>query len=71
LAAPIPSGQASDAQASRFVAESEKRSKAFQKKNFDKKNRAGAYIEFKEDKVKDVGAGGTGGGQKLKNDAKD
>ena len=67
MAAPIPSGQTSGAEASRFVAESQKRSKALQKKNFGTKKRAGSYIEFKEDKVKSDRPTD----KKLKNHAKD
>lgn len=51
LAAPIPPGQNAGAQASRFMTESQKRSMAVHQQNFDKKKRAGVYIEFKDDKV--------------------
>ena len=67
MAGPIPSGQTTGAQASRFMAESQKRSKALQKQNFNKKNRAGSYIEFKEDKV----SPSQPMDEKLKDDAKD
>lgn len=49
FAAPIPSGQTGGAQASRFMAESQKKAIKYRKQNFDKKTKAGPYIEFKGD----------------------